>query len=46
MLIAYIDESYTRDRYFLGAAIAEQETWDGVEDSLDRLRRFNQALRS
>lgn len=41
MLIAYIDESYTRDRYFLGAAIAEQETWDGVEDSLDRLRRFN-----
>lgn len=41
MLIAYIDESYTRDRYFLGAAIAEQETWEAVDEALGRLRLFN-----
>lgn len=44
MLIAYVDESYTRDRYYMGAAIAEQEIWDLVDERLDDIRRVNHQL--
>ena len=44
MLIAYVDESYTRDRYFMGAAIAEQEVWEAVDERLEEMRRLNHTL--
>jgi len=44
MLIAYVDESYEGDLYCIGAAIAEQDVWETVEDGLEKLRRLNNDL--
>ncbi len=38
MLIAYLDESYNRDFYFIGAAIADVTAWERVEESYDAIR--------
>lgn len=38
MLIAYLDESYNRDFYFIGAAIADEGAWERVEASYDAIR--------
>lgn len=38
MLIAYVDESYTQDFYFIGAAIMTQEQWEVLEDAYDTIR--------
>jgi hypothetical protein len=34
MLLAYVDESYDRDFYFIAAALASQEAWDDVEKAV------------
>ena len=39
MLIAYVDESYDRDHYYIGAAIASTEQW---EDHAQRLAAIRQ----
>jgi hypothetical protein len=39
MLIAYVDESYDRDHYFIGAAIATQAQWERVSDRFSAIRR-------
>lgn len=38
MLIAYVDESYDRDRYFIGAAIGTQEAWFRLESDFATIR--------
>ncbi|MDO4888173.1 MAG: DUF3800 domain-containing protein [Actinomycetaceae bacterium] len=40
MLIAYVDESFPQgqDFYFIGAAIAEQDAWNDLEDKFANLR--------
>lgn len=38
MLIAYVDESYDKDTYFIGAAIAPVTAWDHVETKFDAIR--------
>lgn len=38
VLIAYVDESYDRDYYFLGAAIASYEAWDALASRYDAVR--------
>lgn len=42
MLIAHLDESYTRDFYFIGAAIADVAAWEQVEASYDAIRKATQ----
>ena len=39
MLIAYVDESYDQDTYFIGAAVAEEATWELVEQRFDAVRQ-------
>lgn len=39
MLVAYVDESYDRDRYFIGAAIATLEGWEAVSSCLAAVRQ-------
>lgn len=39
MLIAYVDESYDRDYYFIGAAIATFEQWEVVAERFAEIRR-------
>lgn len=36
----YVDESYDRDFYFIGAAIAPIEAWERVEDRLASIRQI------
>lgn len=38
MLLAYVDESYDRDFYYIAAAIAPQDVWDELESALDQVR--------
>lgn len=38
MLIAYVDESYNQDFYFIGAAITTQEKWEQLEEGYAALR--------
>jgi len=38
MLLAYVDESYDRDFYYIAAAIAPQDVWDELESALDQIR--------
>ncbi|MWV32454.1 DUF3800 domain-containing protein [Rathayibacter iranicus] len=38
MLIAYVDESYTQDFYFIGAAVTTQEKWEQLEQGYAALR--------
>lgn len=38
MLIAYVDESYTQDFYFIGAAVTTQEKWERLERGYAALR--------
>jgi hypothetical protein len=38
MLLAYVDESYDRDFYYMAAAIAPQDVWDELERVLEELR--------
>jgi hypothetical protein len=38
MLLAYVDESYDRDFYYIAAAIAPQDVWDQLETALDGIR--------
>ena len=38
MLLAYVDESYDRDFYYIAAAIARQDVWDELERVLEELR--------
>lgn len=38
MLIAYVDESYNQDFYFIGAAITTQEKWEQLEKGYAALR--------
>ncbi|PPG55758.1 DUF3800 domain-containing protein [Rathayibacter sp. AY1C5] len=38
MLIAYVDESYTQDFYFIGAAVTTQEKWEQLERGYAALR--------
>lgn len=35
MLVAYLDESYTEDMFFIGAAIAEEAVWADVSAKLE-----------
>lgn len=44
MLIAYLDESYEKDLYCIGAAIAEQSAWETVEDEFEKLRALNNEI--
>lgn len=37
MLIAYVDESYNRDYYFIGAAIGDEPAWERVSESYDQI---------
>lgn len=37
-LVAYLDESYNSERFFLGSAIAPAETWNTVDQRLIQLR--------
>ena len=39
MLIAYVDESYDRDYYFIGVALATIEQWEAVSARFDAIRR-------
>lgn len=39
VLIAYIDESYDRDAYFIGAAVANEAAWELVADGYDAVRQ-------
>jgi hypothetical protein len=38
MLLAYVDESYDRDFYYIAAAIAPQDAWDHLERALGEIR--------
>jgi len=38
VLIAYVDESYTRDLYFIAAAIGTERMWDSVESAFAQIR--------
>lgn len=38
VLIAYIDESYEQDSYFIGAAIATQGVWERVAEGYEAVR--------
>ncbi len=38
MLIAYVDESYNQDFYFIGAAVTTQEKWEQLEKAYAALR--------
>lgn len=42
MLIAHLDESYNRDFYFIGAAIADEAAWERVEENYDAIRAVTQ----
>lgn len=44
MLIAYVDESYDPDFYFIGAAVAEESQWEDVESRLASIRATTAAL--
>lgn len=39
VLIAYVDESYDRDFYFIGAAVANIEQWEHLSDAYGSIRR-------
>ncbi|MWV59924.1 DUF3800 domain-containing protein [Rathayibacter sp. VKM Ac-2754] len=39
MLIAYVDESYNQDYYFIGAAVTTKEKWDELEREYQHLRQ-------
>ncbi|MGN8048231.1 DUF3800 domain-containing protein [Curtobacterium sp. 22159] len=39
MLIAYVDESYDRDHYFIGAALATFEQWEAVSERFATIRQ-------
>ncbi|TKW63278.1 MAG: DUF3800 domain-containing protein [Paracoccus denitrificans] len=39
VLIAYIDESYDQDTYFIGAAVANEAAWELVADGYDAVRQ-------
>lgn len=43
MLIAYVDESYDRDFYFVGAAIAEYDVWTDLANRYDEIRSTTSA---
>lgn len=43
MLIAYLDESYTRDFYFIGAAIATDEQWNKLDIMYETIRATTRA---
>ncbi|PZF10031.1 hypothetical protein DEJ25_13270 [Curtobacterium sp. MCPF17_011] len=38
--MAYVDESYDKDFYFIGAAVGTQEQWDRVEAAFDAIRNI------
>ncbi len=44
MLIAYIDESYNKDHYYIAAAVAPQSAWDRVDEGLSRIRETTSQL--
>jgi hypothetical protein len=44
MLIAYVDESYNKDHYYIAAAVAHQDAWDRVDDGLAHIRATTSAL--
>ncbi|MFJ3030057.1 DUF3800 domain-containing protein [Curtobacterium sp. NPDC087080] len=39
MLVAYVDESYDRERYYVAAAIATLDQWDAVTERMTGVRR-------
>jgi hypothetical protein len=39
MLLAYVDESYDRDFYYIAAAIAPQTAWSSLKQAFDDIRR-------
>lgn len=43
MLIAYVDESYDREFYFIGAAVATMHQWECVSDTYSAIRRRTSA---
>lgn len=43
MLIAYLDESYNRDFYFIGAAIAADEQWSALDAEYEATRATTRA---
>lgn len=45
VLIAYIDESYDQDTYFIGAAVANEAAWELVADGYDTVRQRTALLR-
>ncbi len=44
VLIAYVDESYDRDFYFVGAAIAEYDVWTDLASRYEAIRLTTRAL--
>lgn len=44
LLIAYLDESYTRAFYFIGAAIAEESAWNDLEERYADIRQKTSGL--
>jgi len=38
VLIAYVDESYDQDTYFIGAAVADEATWELVAEGFEAVR--------
>ncbi len=44
MLIAYVDESYDRDAYFIGAAVASFSAWESVSARLADIRCLTAAV--
>lgn len=39
VLIAYVDESYDHDTYFIGAAVADEATWELVAEGFEAVRQ-------
>lgn len=42
--MAYVDESYDKDSYFIGAAVAHEATWDALEEDLEIIRERTSEL--
>lgn len=38
---AYLDESYTEERYYIAAAVGDQQSWDCVSQELELIRQRN-----
>lgn len=39
MFYAYLDESYTDERYYIAAAVADRDSWDNVSQALSAIRQ-------